>query len=112
MWPEPFGRGVIEAAAFGRPSLVCRTGGLGSQVEDGVTGWLAEPDVDGLSAAFRRAADTSVHRAYGHAARARYLERSTKAASLDVLDHELRSLARHGLDDPTERGHAGGGPPP
>ncbi len=49
MWPEPFGRGVIEAAAHGRPSLVCRSGGLAALVEDGTTGWLAAPDADGLT---------------------------------------------------------------
>ena len=93
LWPEPFGRGVIEAAAFGRPSLVCRSGGLESLVDDGATGWLAEPDADGLTAAFRRAMDTTDHAAFGRQARARYLERYTREASLGVLDRELRRLA-------------------
>lgn len=94
LWPEPFGRGVLEAAAFGRPSLVCRSGGLESLVDDGTTGWLADPDTDGLTAAFRRAMDTTDHAAFGRQARARYLDRYTREASLGVLDRELRSLAQ------------------
>lgn len=100
VWHEPFGRGVIEAAAFGRPSLVCRSGGLESLVTDGATGWLAEPDADGLTAAFRRAAETTHHADFGRAARARYLERYTRDASLGVLDRELRQLAH---DPPANR---------
>ena len=93
VWPEPFGRGVIEAAAFGRPSLASRSGGLESLVDDGATGWLAEPDADGLTAGFRRAMDTTDHAAFGRQARARFLERYTREASLGVLDRELRNLA-------------------
>jgi glycosyltransferase involved in cell wall biosynthesis len=96
VWPEPFGRGVIEAAAHGRPALVCRSGGLGSLVADGVTGWVAEPDADGLAAAFRRAADPQYHADFGRAARARYLAHHTRGASLGVLDRELRSLVGAG----------------
>jgi len=97
MWPEPFGRVVIEAAAYGRPSLVCRSGGLEALVDDGATGWLSEPDADGLTAAFRQAADTTDHADFGRAARDRYLERYTREASLGVLDRELRGLAHDGL---------------
>ncbi len=98
IWPEPFGRGVIEAAAHGRPALVCRSGGLASLVEDGATGWLAEPDADGLAAAFRRAADTTDQTDFGYAARQRYLERYTREASIGVLDRELQRLAHRGID--------------
>ncbi len=101
MWPEPFGRGVIEAAACGRPALVCRSGGLGSLVDDGVTGWVAEPDAAGLAVAFRRAADPVNHADFGRAARAAYLDRYTPDASLGVLDRELRSLAHAGVVDRT-----------
>jgi glycosyltransferase involved in cell wall biosynthesis len=98
MCMETFGRGVIEAASFGRPSLVCDSGGLGSLVDDGTTGWLAEPDADGLTAAFRRAADPTDHADFGKAARVRYLEQYTPETSLGVLDRELRQLAHDSLD--------------
>lgn len=92
-WDEPFGRGVIESAARGRPALVTDRGALGDLVVDGHTGWVAQPDVDGLTAALRRAADRDAQRRFGQAARQRYLERYTQAASLDVLEDTLTRLA-------------------
>ena len=89
---ETFGRGVIEAAARGRASLVCRSGGLAGLVEDGTTGWIAEPDADGLAAAFRRAADPTDQIDFGRAARRRYEQRYDRDTSLGILDHELREL--------------------
>ncbi len=100
MWPEPFGRGVIEAAAVGRPSLVTNAGGLPSLVVDGSTGWIAEPDVGSLAAGFRRAADPSARLAAGQAARTRYAERYTREVSLGILDVTLRRLALRGRDLP------------
>lgn len=97
LWPEPFGRGVIEAAARGRGSLVCRSGGVASLVDDGVTGWIADPDAEGLSRAFRRAADPDGQIRAGLAARARYEERYTRATSLGILDRELEQLCIDGL---------------
>lgn len=98
MWPEPFGRGVIEAAARGRAALVTASGGVGSLVEDGVTGWIGEPTVDGLAEGFRRAADQSAQVQFGAAARQRFLQRYTREASIGVLDEELRGLAETGID--------------
>lgn len=40
LWPEPFGRVVIEAAAYGTPAIVGNTGGLPELVADGVTGFI------------------------------------------------------------------------
>lgn len=93
MWVEPFGRGVVEAAATGRPALVTRRGALADLVIDGHTGWVAEPTLDGLTTALRRAADTGDQRRYGAAARARYLTHYTKAVSIGILDQTLHRLA-------------------
>jgi glycosyltransferase involved in cell wall biosynthesis len=98
-WPEPFGRGVIEAAARSRASLVSNGGGVASLVEDDVTGWIAEPTPDGLAEGFRRAADLDAQRRCGDAARRRFLERYTRDASIGVLDRELTSLATSGRCD-------------
>lgn len=92
IWPEPFGRGVIEAASLGRPSLVTRTGGLQHLVVDGETGWVADPTVDALEAGFRRAAVHADQRRTGAAARERYLEFFTREVSLGILDSTLRDL--------------------
>jgi glycosyltransferase involved in cell wall biosynthesis len=40
---DPFPTVAMEAAAYARPVIASRAGGLPEIVEDGVTGWLAEP---------------------------------------------------------------------
>lgn len=100
VWPEPFGRGVIEAAAAGRPSLVTRSGGLPSLVVDGSTGWVADPHPDDLAAGFRRASDPVARGATGAGARSRYLKHYTREVSMGILDVTLRRLAIRGRDLP------------
>lgn len=46
-WEEPFGRVVIEAYSYGVPVIAARRGGIVEIVEDGVTGWLFDPDNEG-----------------------------------------------------------------
>jgi glycosyltransferase involved in cell wall biosynthesis len=72
--PESLGRVAIEAMAFGRPPLVAKLGGLTEIVEDGVTGWVVEPN----NAAVLARAITGIvaqpenWRSFGAAARARF----------------------------------------
>jgi glycosyltransferase involved in cell wall biosynthesis len=98
LWPEPFGRGVIEAASVGRGSLVTNVGGLPSLVVDGITGWVAEPNPEALAAGFRRAADVQAQIDAGSAARQRFTERYTQDISVGLLDATLQRLARAGRD--------------
>lgn len=54
-WLEAFGLVGIEALACGTPVIAYRRGGIAAYVDDGETGWLAEPDdLDGLCAAVER----------------------------------------------------------
>jgi len=54
-WVEAFGNVAIEALACGVPVIAYRRGGPAEIVQDGVTGWLVEPDrVDGLVTAIAR----------------------------------------------------------
>lgn len=96
LWHEPFGRGVIEAAARGRPAVVTRRGGLPGLVEHGTTGWVSDPDPDALAAALAAAADPDAHRPAGSAARTRFTERYTREVSLGILGDTLDRLARDG----------------
>src|SRR5205085_12513615 len=68
---------VLEAMAHGRPVVASAVGGIPELVEDGVTGYLAEPgDVEGLRAALRRLLDDpTLRRRMGAAARRRMAER-------------------------------------
>ena len=54
-WVEAFGNVAIEALACGVPVIAYARGGPTEIVEDGVCGWLVEPDsVDGLVAAIAK----------------------------------------------------------
>jgi glycosyltransferase involved in cell wall biosynthesis len=44
VWPEPFSRVLLEAAAFARPVVGTTTGGTPEAVRDGDTGILVERD--------------------------------------------------------------------
>lgn len=42
--PEPFGRVALEAQAMGRPVVAFKHGGAIESIQEGKTGWLAEPN--------------------------------------------------------------------
>ncbi len=42
--PEPFGRVALEAEAMGRPVVAFKHGGAIESIQEGETGWLAEPN--------------------------------------------------------------------
>ena len=42
--PEPFGRVALEAQAMGRPVVAFKHGGAIESIQEGLTGWLAEPN--------------------------------------------------------------------
>ncbi|MFV9510457.1 glycosyltransferase family 4 protein [Tepidibacillus sp. LV47] len=47
LWHEPFGRILIEAFQFGKPVIASNRGGIPEVVEDGVTGYIFNPDIEG-----------------------------------------------------------------
>ena len=71
--PEPFGRGVAEAMAVGKPVVAARAGGIPEIVEHEVTGLLVTPgDVRGFSTAvLRLLRDPELRQRLGLAARLR-----------------------------------------
>ena len=86
---------VIEAMAAGLPVIASAVGGVGEQVEDGVTGLLVPAgDVDALADALERLlADPELRRSMGEAGRARAEELfdlpKFRQAHLDLYRREL-----------------------
>ncbi len=57
LWPEPFGRTICEAYAFGVPVIGSCRGGIPENIAHGVTGFIYDPDrPETLTAALRQAA--------------------------------------------------------
>jgi glycosyltransferase involved in cell wall biosynthesis len=52
-WPEPFGLVMIEAMACGTPIIGWRCGALPEVIEDGVTGYVVESELEAASAVAR-----------------------------------------------------------
>ncbi len=73
--PEPFGGTVIESMAMGLPIVGTRHGGTVEQIEDGVTGFLVEPNnPEELAAALARLlGDAELRRRMGECGRERFL---------------------------------------
>ncbi len=101
-WEEPFGRIVLEASAFGVPTLTADRGGHPEAIADGVDGRVVPPeDVPALADAIAAlAADPSALRRMGAAAKAG-LSRFDPARVLPRYEEEYARLARRrgrGLD--------------
>lgn len=66
-YQEDYGLTAIEAMAFGKPLIVCKDGGgLTELVEDGVTGFVVEPNGKAISEAVRTLeADPALARSLG-----------------------------------------------
>lgn len=75
--PDPLPTIAIEAARAGRATLASACGGLPEIVEDGVTGWLAQPGDVGAWTGRLRELSIAGATERGVIARRRYLERFT-----------------------------------
>lgn len=94
-WAEPFGLGVIEAMALGKPVIATNIGGPSEIVEDGVTGILIPKDdpralADSIAELL---ADPDKARRMGEAGRKKYLKRYTPETQADALMGVFQSLA-------------------
>ena len=98
LWPEIFGRTVIEAFASGTPVVASRLGALTELVDDGRTGYLVAPgDADALVSAVRRLAGGGVDTIRMRTeARAEYERHYTAAGNHDqLLAVYERAIDRH-----------------
>jgi len=87
---EGFGIGIAEAAAFGKPVIAGRSGGVGEVVVDGVTGFVVDPcDVEEIrERIIALLEDKCLRERMGNAARALIESR----VGLDVQAQRLRRL--------------------
>jgi phosphatidylinositol alpha 1,6-mannosyltransferase len=90
---ETFGQVIQEAMASGLPVVGVRAGGVGWLVEEGLTGFLAEPPGDGLGEILAAAARRPDLPELGAAARRAVAGRSW-AATFDALLDDYAALAR------------------
>jgi L-malate glycosyltransferase len=74
---ESFGLAALEAMACEVPVIASRVGGLPEVIDDGISGFLHEPDdLDGMAAtAVRLLTDDDLHQRIGRAGRAAAVER-------------------------------------
>lgn len=84
---EDYGLTAVEAMAFGKPVVACTDGGgLAELVDDGVTGFLVEPDGASIAAAVKRfVEDPGLAREMGRKGRER--------ASQLTWDHAMAGVA-------------------
>jgi phosphatidylinositol alpha-1,6-mannosyltransferase len=84
-WQEGQGLSIIEAMAQGRPVVATATGGIPETIEDGVSGVLVAPeDPPALARAVSALlADPEEAAAIGERARARVIQRFSRASSAD-----------------------------
>jgi len=97
VWPalrEAYGLAILEALAAGLPVVACREGGVPDLVEDGWNGLLAPRRAadDLASRVDRLLDDVTLRRAMGARARARFLERHSRAAAEARLAAALAGL--------------------
>lgn len=90
---EAFGVAVAEAAAFGLPALVCRTGGLTETVRDGESGFLLPLEDDGSQFAECARKIVLDYERFARNAYADYETRMNWRTSVDGLTELLREAA-------------------
>jgi glycosyltransferase involved in cell wall biosynthesis len=94
-WEEPFGLGVIEAMALGRPVIATQLGGPAEIVTAGHSGWLVPPDAPEALANALEEALTQPQKTFqlGQAAREDYLAHYHPDQHLNSLLRLYRQLA-------------------
>jgi glycosyltransferase involved in cell wall biosynthesis len=95
IWPEPFGRVIVEAMLAGRPVVASGAGGVLEILKDGITGMLVEPGNErALATTIATLRDDPGARArLARAARIDARARFSRQGMLDQIAHVLREIA-------------------
>jgi len=96
---ETLGLVLLEAMASGCPVVACRAGGIPDAVEDGVTGFLFNPEESDLIETVRRVLNDPVERA---SVRTRARAETERHSWLEATDL-LRSQYQQAIDNPRPR---------
>ena len=100
---ETFGNVTLEAMASGLPSICAAAAGSKSLVEDGATGFLADPCANGFADKLARlGADAEMRRRFGAAALAQSAAFSWDAVLAELVDHYREALGSHAASATTE----------
>lgn len=94
VWQEPFPRVILESYFAGTPVVASRRGGNPEAVEDGVTGYLVEPDADEIRDGIARAIRNPALRRNVIAARPEYVRRFREDVFRRHEDLYLQLIAR------------------
>jgi glycosyltransferase involved in cell wall biosynthesis len=87
---EDFGLTCLEAMACGKPVIACRDGGgYVELIDDGVDGFLVEPDARAIAAAIERLTDRDLARRMGARGRAK-ARTFTWARAIDQVERVLK----------------------
>ena len=99
-WPEPFGLVMIEAMACGTPVIAFRSGSVPEVVEDGVTGFIVDSEIEAVEA-IRRLGELDRRQVRAHFERRFTATRMTK----EYLGHyqALMDAAGNGLLEGRQR---------
>ncbi len=110
---ETFGNVTLEAMASGLPSIGAAAAGSRSLIEDGVTGYLAEPHAPGFADKLAQlAGDTALRQRFGRAAREKSARFSWDAVLAELVGHYYEALdqfqpcRRHARPAAASRRHA------
>lgn len=90
---ETFGNVTLEAMASGLPSIGATAAGSRSLIENGVTGYVAEPNAAGFAEKLALlAADGALRQRFGRAAREKSLRFGWEAVLAELVGHYYEAL--------------------
>lgn len=89
IWDEPGALALVDALAAGRPVIGTDFGGIPEIINDGITGWIARPDADGLADVLR---ELVTNPAAMNAAHSELRARQVKQRTFSNLVDEYRAI--------------------